>query len=768
MKISVDWLKDYVDLKGISAQQIAEKLTQITCEVEEVIPVGHGLDTVVVGKILTCEAHPQSDHLHLLTVDVGQAEPLHIVCGAPNARAGLTVAVATVGTVMPDGMKIVPAKLRGYESFGMCCSYAELGYKDDNEGIIELPSKTKVGTPITKVFPGLEDDIIDIDNKSITNRPDLWGHYGMARELAVIFDRALKPIDTTLVHNYDNLPALNIKLEDERCLSYGAIKVGNLAGIVSPDIMQNRLYKLGHNSHGFLVDVTNYVMFAFGNPLHAFDAAAVDKLSVGTVPAGTQFTTLKDNEITATKDMLFIKSNGKPVALAGVMGGKNSEITDTTANAVFEIATFDASNIRRTSVAVGIRSDASMRYEKALDPELNWLAVNETLRLIQTYAPQAQVQSKFTRVTSKAAEQPTLQITVTKQMLNSYTGVDFSKQDALVARKLTALGFAPKIDAKQIVVTVPSWRRWKDITSPADVIEEIIRNYGYQNITPVAPRVAVVPAPIALNAQVNDQLKDLLAWNYAFSEVHTNIWYDTKALKRFNLTAPSYATVANPFNKDDNQIRSTMLPSMLTVAANNKNQNDVRVFEIGRVINAKGTEEEHLAGVAVGMDYKAVSEMLTTIFQHLGVKVVYQLQQDGDAVWHPKNHAQIVVNGAVVGAIGIIHPQVMVNAVGFEIDLSHIDFQNVPAEHAPILSKFPKTELDFTFVWNEHYAQLDAIWDKYHNPLVVKRVLKSVYGNKFTLTFTVSSTEKTLDKGEINKIHQEILDFAGRNNVKLG
>ena len=162
MKISVDWLKEYVDLKGITAQEIADKLTQITCEVEEVVSVGKGLESVVVGKILTCEAHPQSDHLHLLTLDVAQEQPLNIVCGAPNARAGLIVAVAMVGTIMPDGMKIMPSKIRGYESFGMCCSYAELGYKAEDDGIIELPAKTKIGTPITKVLKGLHDDIIDM------------------------------------------------------------------------------------------------------------------------------------------------------------------------------------------------------------------------------------------------------------------------------------------------------------------------------------------------------------------------------------------------------------------------------------------------------------------------------------------------------------------------------------------------------------------------------------------------------------------------------
>ena len=770
MKISVDWLKEYVDLKGITAAQIADQLTQITCEVEEVIPLGCGLESVVVGKVLTCEAHPQSDHLHLLTVDIGQDKPLNIVCGAPNARAGIVVAVATVGTVMPDGMQIAATKIRGYESCGMCCSYAELGYKADNDGIIELPAKTKLGTPITKVLKGLQDDIIDIDNKSITNRPDLWGHYGIARELSVIFDRRLQPVDTAIVHEYDNLPKLDVKIEDEHCLSYGAIKVGNLGGVVSPDIMQNRLYKLGHNSHGFLVDLTNYVMFAFGNPLHAFDARKVDKISVGTVKAGTQFITLKDNEITATKEMLFIKSNGKPVALAGVMGGKNSEIADDTTDTVFEVATFDASNVRRTSVAVGIRSDASMRYEKALDPELNWLAVAEILRLVKEYAPQAAVQSAFTRVTSAAAVQPTLKITITKKMLNSFTGVDFSKQDTMVNRKLTALGFQPKITVDKIVVTVPSWRRWKDITTPADVVEEIIRNYGYQNIVPVAPSVKVAPAPCDPAAQAKDTLKDLLAWKYAFSEVHTNLWYDTKALKHLGITAPSYATIANPFIKDDDQIRSTMLPSMLTVAAVNKNQPAVRVFEIGRVINQDGTESEHLAGVAVGMDYKAASEMVIDLFDRLGVTLKYQMEPSDNGLWHPTNHARIAVDKCLHGEIGIIHPQVMPNAVGFEINLSKFDFAGLTKtkNHAPILSKFPKTELDFTFVWHDTYDKLDAIWLRFNHPLVTKRRLSAVYGNKYTMTFTVSSTEKTLDKTEINKIHQEILDFAAQNSVHLG
>ena len=769
MKISVNWLNDYVDLSGITAKEIADKLTQITCEVEEVIPVGRGLETVVVGKILTCVNHPQSDHLHLLTVDVGGKQPLDIVCGAPNARAGITVAVATVGTVMPNGMKIEAVKLRGYDSRGMCCSYAELGYKEDNEGIIELPADTKIGTPITAVLSGLSDDIIDIDNKSITNRPDLWGHYGMARELSVIFDRPLRKISTSNVKTYDELPPLGIKIENDHCLAYGAIKVAGVGGYVSPDLIQNRLYKLGHNSHGLMVDLTNYLMLAFGNPLHAFDATKVGKLSIGTVAAGTEFTTLKDNQITATKEMLFIKSNGNPVALAGIMGGKNSEITPATKDAVFEIATFDASNIRRTSVAVGIRSDASMRYEKALDPETNWLAAAELLRLLKKYAPKATVTSSFTRVVNPKAVRPAQTIVVTKQQLCSFTGVDFTDQYALVQRKLKALGFKPKMTTKDITVMVPSWRSWKDITTPADVIEEIVRNYGYQNILPVAPVVKATPLPHDYYATAREQIKDALAWRYYFNEVHTNIWYDTKALKNMGLAPASYATIANPFNKDDNQIRSTMLPSMLTVALNNKLQSVVRVFEIGRVINADGTESEHLAGVAVWMSYHDVAQILVGIFDRLGFKLEYKIKTLDDPTFHPINNAEIWCNGQCVGKIGKIHPRVIsyAEAVGFEINLSAIAWGSVPQNLAPVLSKFPKTELDFTFVWDGVYADLAAIMAGFKHPYVMGQRLTAVYENRYTLTFTVSSREKTLDKEEIKQIHQEIVDFAARNSVHL-
>ncbi len=765
MKISINWLKEYVDLRGISAEEIADKLTKITCEVEEIEHKGRGLDKVVVGKILTCDKHPKSDHLHCLTVDIAKGKPLTIVCGAPNARAGLYVAVATIGASLPNGLEIQKTEIRGEQSHGMCCSYDELGYKGESAGIIELPENIKIGDKIANVLIGLEDSIIDIDNKSITNRPDLWGHYGIARELSVIFDRELKPINLEIISKYDNLPKLDIQIENDKCLSYGAIKIQNLGGVVSPDIIQNRLYYLGHNSHGFLVDLTNYVMLLHGNPVHSFDAKTIDKLSIGNIKEGQKFVTLKDNEIVAGKEMLFIKSNKEPVALAGIMGGKDSEIKEDTQDAVFEIATFDASNIRQSSAKLGIRTDASTRYEKALDPQTNYLACAELLNLINTYAENAKVVSAFTMAEGKKLNKKAKKITVNKKYLETFTGINFAGQYKKVEKNLKKLGFAPVMNDDEIVVTVPTYRSYKDVTTVADVIEEITRNYGYENIVPVAPNVAVKPIPVDKAAVAENKIKGLMALKYAFNEVHTHIWYDAKSVKSLGIDVVSYLTVVNPFVKSDDKVRSDMLTSMLSMALVNKGQ--ASVFEIGRVVNQKHLEEKHFSGVTSNHSYKEISEMLVDIFGILGMRVQYELSGCQSNKFHPVNNAVIIIDGKKVGQIGIIHPRIFKDSVGFEVNLSALDWGSIDKTVAPVLSKFPKVELDFTFVYNGIYSDLDAIFSKYKNALVIDRKLSGIYENKYTLTFTLCSMQKTLEKEEIGNIHKEIIDFASGNGVNL-
>ena len=814
MKISLNWLKDFVDLKGLTAAEIADVLTRKTCEVEGIEQKGRNLDGVVAGKVLTCAAHPKSDHLRLLTVDIGAGKPLHIVCGAPNARAGIFVAVATVGTKLPNGSEIKESEIRGEKSCGMCCSYEELDYSGESAGIIELPQTARIGAKITEAIPDIIDDILDIDNKSITNRPDLWGHYGIARELSVLFNRKFKETKTDIISKYDGLPALDIKIENDNCLSYRAVKIENIGGVKSPELIQNRLWYCGHNSHGFLVDVTNYVMLVYGNPIHAFDARTVGKISVGGIKPGTKFITLKDNEITASKDMLFIKSEANlssqperrreiksggdnalravalagvislpashggdntflPIALAGIMGGKDSEIKPDTTDTVFEVATFDAGNIRRTAAAVGLRTDASSRYEKALDPQTNFLALAEILRLTNKYAKGANVVSRVTSaVTGNNAVAKMQVITVKKDYLERFAGVKFDYR--AVEKHLRGLGFAPEITAAEIKVTVPSYRNWKDVTTPADVAEEIVRHYGYQNIVPAAPAVAIKPVLRGRSELADEEIKDKLSVKYGYSEVHTNIWYNNGHCRALNVDPVSYLSVVNSFVKDDDKIRSELLTSMLSAALVNKTADEIRVFEIGRVItgldkNGNGAEEKHLSGAAcikgaaVGEIYTETANMLRDI----NGQFTFKIGLAADAKFHPKNNAGIYLSGKKVGEVGIINPRVAKDTIGFEVNLSALDFTKFTHAAAPKISKFPKTELDFTFVWDGIYAELDEKLNNFKNEFLLSRRLSAIYENHYTVTFTVGSFEKTLAVEDIGAVHSAVMRFAEQNALKI-
>ncbi|MDR1917887.1 MAG: hypothetical protein LBQ05_02780, partial [Christensenellaceae bacterium] len=524
------------------------------------------------------------------------------------------------------------------------------------------------------------------------------------------------------------------------------------------------------------------------------------KISIGTIPVGTKFVTLKGNTVNAAKDMLFIKSEAnlstkderrseiksscEPVALAGIMGGADSEIKADTRDTVFEVATFNAANIRRTSVAVGLRTDASARYEKSLDPQTNLLAGAEILRLVNKYAKNAKVVSSFAGAVRGNRTDPISQeITVKKDYLERFAGVKFNYKS--VEKHLTGLGFRPVITDTEIKVTVPSYRNWKDITTPADVIEEIVRNFGYQNIKPTAPAVAVKPVLRDSADIFDDDIKDLLALKYGYSEVHTNIWYNTQACKALNISPISHLSVINSFVRSDDKIRSEMLTSMLSATIPNKTANEIRIFEIGRVItgldkNGNGVEEKHLGGlsciktVAAEDVYAETAKMLADIFKLCGLRLSYKIGGTNDEKFHPKNNAGIYVGDKKIGEFGIVNPRVLKDTVGFEINLSVLDWANPRQVVAQKISKFPKTELDFTFIWNGIYAELLAILQNFKNEFVQNTRLSAVYTdptqsneNRFTMTFTVGSFEKTLTGDEIGAIHGEIMRFAETKGVKI-
>ena len=475
MFLSMNWIRDFVNLDGIDLDELIHKFTLGTAEVEGTEHVGRDTYGIKVGQILTCEEIPESKKLHKLTVDLGD-HTCQIMCGAPNARAGIKVPVATLGG-MVGGMKIEARPLAGYESQGMCCSQKELGVSDDHSGLWVLPDDLPLGKDIKEIYE-IDDTVFEVDNKSLTNRPDLWGHYGIAREIAALADRPLQPYPVQDLSAYGDLPEVPITIEDpELCYRYSGMTFGHVTKNVSPMNMQIRLYRCGMRGINLLADLTNYLMLELGQPMHAFDYKRVNAIEVGHLDGVNQFQTLDGKDRTIQPETLMIKSHGEPVAVAGIMGGLASEIVDDTDSFLLESANFDAVSVRKSAQAIGLRTDASMRYEKTLDPEMTVTAIARYLKLLLEIDPEAKVTSRLTDVYPK--KYPVRVISFDKAYVDRMTGIDISL--TRIEKTLKDLGFKVERQDDQFTVTVPSWRATKDVTIKADLIEEITRIYGYDN-----------------------------------------------------------------------------------------------------------------------------------------------------------------------------------------------------------------------------------------------------------------------------------------------
>ena len=532
MFLSMNWIGDFVDLSGLDKKSLIHNFTLSTAEVEDIIVKGEDTYGVVVAKILSVENHPTSKKLHLLKVDKGD-EFVDIVCGAPNVREGMKVALATSGGAV-CGHPIAPATIAGFTSYGMCCSEAELGISDDNSGIWDITEDIPLGTDIKTVYD-IDDIIFEVDNKSLTNRPDLWSHYGIAREFATITGRELKPVPVCDTSVYNNLPAVAVNVKNtELAYRYSAIKVENITRKVSPVNMRIRLYYCGSRAINFLADLTNYVMLEIGQPMHAFDNRKVDKIEVQTFDNEFKFVTLDGVERNIDENMLMITSGDVPVAIAGVMGGDASKIEDDTNSLLLESATFDGVSVRKTTTRLGLRTDASMRYEKMLDPELCKIATERLLNLLFECDGGAKVISSFTDEYVK--RYPTIVLDFDKKYVDRYTGIDIPTET--IVKTLTGLGFGIKRDGDKFSVTVPSWRATKDVTIKADIIEEITRIYGYDNFEIFTSESALAPVRKETLKSDEDRMKDILVKSYRLHEVHSYIWSDCAKDKELGIETP--------------------------------------------------------------------------------------------------------------------------------------------------------------------------------------------------------------------------------------
>ena len=769
MFLSMNWIGDFVDLSGLDKKALIKNFTLSTAEVEDIIEKGSNLSGIVVAKILSVENHPESKKLHLLKVDKGD-EIVDIVCGAPNVREGMKVALATVGGRVGD-ITIAPRTLAGYTSYGMCCSEAELGISDDHSGLIEIFEDVPLGTDIKEVYD-IDDIIFEVDNKSLTNRPDLWSHYGMAREFATIAKRPLKAPELLDTKQFEGLPSVLVDVKaTDLVYRYSAIKVKNVTRKVSPVNMRIRLYYCGSRAINFLADLTNYVMMELGQPMHAFDNAKVDKIEVQTFENGLKFTTLDGVERNIDENMLMITSGDEPVAIAGVMGGDASKIEDDTTTLLLESATFDGVSVRKTTTRLGLRTDASMRYEKMLDPELCKLATERLLKILTELDEGAEVISAFTDKYVK--HYPEITLNFDKGYVDRYTGIDISIETIL--ETLTALGFGVQLLGESFTVKVPSWRSTKDVTIKADIIEEITRIYGYDNFEIFTAESPILPVRKEILKSDEDRMKDILVKSYRLHEVHSYIWSDAKKNAELGIATPENVKVINAQTPDHAHLRVSMIPTLLAFAKENRGYADsFGIFEIGHTVEglkADGTcneknklgaalysktkNEEALFGSAVVIVRELVSDILHKDAEFKSADAPFDFA-------HPVNSFDIVVDGNKIGYVAVPHPTVLENidkkcAVAF-FEITTADFAEIKAGTTKYKepSRFPAIEIDMTFNADISAIDFTAITEsakKVAGEALADVKVQDIYtadGNSaLTLRFAFVSEERTLSKQEL-------------------
>ena len=819
MKISLNWLKSYIDT-SLKAEEIANILTHIGLEVEgleQIESIRGGLEGLVIGKVLTCEQHPNADKLHVTTVDLGQGEPLQIVCGAPNVAAGEKVVVATINTMLyptgeAEGFKIKKSKIRGIESFGMLCAEDEIGIGTDHAGIILLPEDTPVGIPAREYYQ-IEDDYL-LEIGLTANRADAMSHYGVARDLAVYLQSHDMPYKLNLPDvsacQAGSVTDKSVQVEvlnHEAAPRYMGLTITGVKVAESPDWLKTRLRSIGLNPHNNVVDITNFILHEIGQPLHAFDANKIKgrKIVVRTCPEGTPFVTLDGVERKLSERDLMICDEEKPMCLAGVFGGLDSGVTEETTEVFLESAYFNPVWIRKSAKRHGLSTDASFRYERGIDPNIAPYALKRAALLVTELAG-GQISSPVTDIYPEPIQPFHFEISLDR--VKRLIGKNIP--DETIRKIIAALDV--KIEQEEgetLHVAVPAYR--VDVQREADLVEDILRIYGYNNVEiPQAVHSTLSYAPHPDREKVTNLVADLLTAN-GFNEIMSNsltkaaYYDDLKAYK-----AENCVRIINPLSSDLSVMRQTLLFNALEAVELNTNRrnSDLKLYEFGNCYwynpdkaseggLAPYSEQNHLSILITGADHAlswntkaqptsfyTLKAMVEKLFNRIGIDlnsaVMESLQSDlyREAVTYKINGKQIVEMGIVSKKI---RSKFDIKADVYYLEMNFDAFLKLTKNHKVTveeLSKFPEVRRDLALLVDTQvtFSQLREIVFSVEKKLLKNVTLFDVYeGDKlpagkksYALNFVLEDTTKTLTDQVIDRVMSNLIrEFERRAGAQI-
>jgi len=777
MKLSWQWLQEFVDLPTAAPELVGDKLTLHTAELEEIIEKRSAFEKVILGKLSSVAPHPDAEKLSVAQFDLGSYGTKQIIFGKVHeVTIGEILPVATAGASLASGINIIENEIRGAKSQGMIADNLELGFKQ--EGLLRFTDEKLIGKSLPEVITALGDTLFDIDNKSLTHRPDLVGHRGFARELATIFDVKLTlPEPVIALPNHTNGLAVNI--ETKSCRRFCGLKIENIQVAPSDLETQMRLENLEVRAISNLVDITNAIMLEYGQPMHVFDADKVEgKIIVRQATAGEKIVALDGEEYELTPEDTVVADEVKALSVAGIMGGLDSSVTDQTTNIIFEVANWDPVAVRKSSQRLGLRSESSMRYEKSLDPEQCRKALLAATEKALEICPQAKVSSVLVDEYPQPNAPKTIKLSL--QKLRSLSGIDIEYSQ--VEKILQHLGFVCQNEKDQLQIQVPSWRNTKDVSIAEDIIEEVVRIYGLDRVPTELPAFVVNPPVVNHTRKMQWQVREKCA-TLGYLETYLHSFVPTEAHQE---NMDDHVLIANPLSEECKYMRRDLWPQMLAkIESDLRQQKQVQFFELGKVYHPVAdevlpTETERILMMRASLettendDFFVVKADLESLLKQLSITDFEFVPTTKPAKhFHPAKTVSLMIEGEAVGQVGVLHPRYLpvkgTSLVMAEIDLVPLcrDTTEQKVVHHK-LSPFPAVHRDISLILDDKAFSADLIktaqaassmltkimlFDEYKDAQKIGEGLKNL---AFHLSF--QAPDRTLTEAEIELELNRVLE----------